>query len=284
MARLSNRPPVALITGASLGVGRACARAFFAQGAHVVLVARRPGPLQTVAEALGSPERVWTRAVDVTDLAAMAAVVEEVETELGGVDVLVNNAGAHFRGRVIDRDPDELARMVDVNLRAPVALTRMVLPGMLDRGRGNVVQVASLAGKIPLDGAATYSCTKWGLRTFSFALAEELAGTPVNVSVVSPGPIDTGFILDDLESVPDITFSQTMCSAEHVAQMVLDCAADGARERAWPPSGGRLATLAYLMPSLRRWLRPRLEAKGARAKAALRKRLEAGTAPGEIAS
>jgi short-subunit dehydrogenase len=239
----------------------------------VVLVARRQAPLDAVAAELGDPERLLVVASDVTDLASIQRMVDTAISRFGPIDILVNNAGAHFRGPVATRTAEELARMVDVNLRAPVALSRMVLPGMVERKRGAIIGVASLAGKIPLAGSATYSSTKWGLRTFGFALAEELRGTGVTVSAVSPGPISTGFIQDDLDNVTDITFSQAMCTADDVARMVEDCARDGRRERAWPVSGSKLATLGYLAPWLRRWLRPALEARGRRAKAALKARL-----------
>jgi short-subunit dehydrogenase len=261
-----------LITGGSLGVGRACAEAFFAEGANVALVARRLEPLQAVASALGDPERVLIAAVDVADVGALAGLVEQVVARFGGLHGVVNNAGAHFRGDVATRTAEELAAMVDVNLRAPIALSRLALPHLRADG-GFVVNVASLAGKVPLDGAATYSATKFGLRAFTFAMAEELRGTGVTVSAVSPGPIETGFILDELDHVNDIVFSQALCTAEHVAGMVLDCAADGRREREYPASGGHLATVGYLFPALRRMLKPRLMAKGAAAKARLRARM-----------
>ncbi|MFO7563433.1 MAG: SDR family NAD(P)-dependent oxidoreductase, partial [Enhygromyxa sp.] len=145
-----------------------------------------------------------------------------------------------------------------------------VLPHLREQG-GFIVNVASLAGKIPLDGAATYSATKFGLRAFSIALAEELRGTEVSVSLVSPGPIDTGFIMYLLDEVADIVFSQTMCTADEVAQMILACARDARREREFPVGGGKLATLGYLIPGLRRALKPRLERKGAAVKRRLRR-------------
>ena len=133
-----------------------------------------------------------------------------------------------------------------------------------------MVHVASLAGRLPLDGASTYSATKFGLRAFSLALREELRGTGVDSCIVSPGPVDTGFIMDDIDQVDDIVFSQKMCTADEVAAMVLDCARDGSAERAWPPSGAKLATLSYLVPSFRRWLKPMMRRKGKRAKDALK--------------
>ncbi|MCA9686873.1 MAG: SDR family NAD(P)-dependent oxidoreductase, partial [Myxococcales bacterium] len=167
------------------------------------------------------------------------------------------------------REAGELSTMVDVNLRAPIVLSRLVLPHLQAAGRGFIVNVASLAGKVPLDGAATYSATKFGLRAFSFAMAEELRGTGITVSAVSPGPIDTGFIMDELHEVEDIVFSQTMCTADDVARMIVDCALDGRREREFPASGGKLGTLAYLAPTLRRMIKPLLVRKGAAVKADL---------------
>ena len=262
-----------IVTGASLGVGRACAEAFHREGAQVVLVARRQGPLDEAAASLGAPDRVMTFTADVADNAALNALVEATVERFGGLTGIVNNAGAHFRGPASTRSADELSLMVDVNLRAPIVLSRLALPHLQAKG-GFIINVASLAGKIPLDGAATYSATKFGLRAFSYALAEELRGSGVSVSAVSPGPIDTGFIMDDLDEVEDIVFSQTMCTAEDVARMVLECAADGRKEREFPVGGGKLATLGYLVPGLRRVLKPRLEAKGAAVKARLRRERE----------
>ena len=262
---------VVIVTGASLGVGLATAQAFNAAGATVVLIARREGPLTQALATLAHPEKGLVVQADVSDHAALEALVQTTVDRFGRIDGLVNNAGAHFRGDVASQPAEKLATMVDVNLRAPIVLSRLVLPYLQVQG-GFVVNVASLAGRVPLDGAATYSGTKFGLRAFSLAMGEELRGTGVTTSIVSPGPIDTGFIMDDIDQVEDIVFSQKMCSAEDVAKMVLDCAADGAAERAWPPSGAKLATLAYLIPSFRRWMKPMLVRKGQRAKAAIKAR------------
>ena len=259
-----------IVTGASEGVGRATAEQLFRAGANVVLVARRAQPLEQAADALGDRGRLLTIAADVADVTALEHVVEATVERFGGIHGLVNNAGAHFRGKVETREAHELSSMVDVNLRAPIVLSRLVLPHLRVDG-GFIVNVASLAGKVPLDGAATYSATKFGLRAFSYALGEELRGTNVSVSVVSPGPIDTGFVMDQLDEVEDIVFSQTMCTAQDVAQMILACARDGRREREFPVGGGKLATLGYLVPGLRRTLKPLLERKGAARKQRLRR-------------
>lgn len=260
-----------IVTGASLGVGLATAQALARAGAHVVLVARRPEPLQEALATLdGGADRHLVMATDVGDGAALQALVDATVQRFGRLDGLVNNAGAHFRGPALNQPADKLATMVDVNLRAPIALSRMALPHLVQT-QGFIVNVASLAGRLPLDGAATYSATKFGLRAFSLALREEVRDQGVDICVVSPGPIDTGFILDDIDQVDDIVFSQAMCSAEHVADMILDCARDGVAERAWPPTGAKLATLSYLVPGLRRKLKPLLKRKGARTKERLKR-------------
>lgn len=257
-----------LVTGASLGVGAACVRQFHALGANVVLTARRRAPLDACAAGL---DRTLVAPADVADADAMQGVLEATVERFGALHGVVNNAGAHFRGPIEGRTADEVGTMVDVNLRGPIVLTRLALPLLRDAGGGFVVNVASLAGKVPLDGAATYSATKFGLRAFTYAMAQELRGTGITVSAVSPGPIDTGFIMDELDEVEDIVFSQTLCTADDVAEMVVACARDGRVEREFPPGGAKLATLGYLVPGLRRRLKPLLEAKGRRVKAKLRR-------------
>jgi short-subunit dehydrogenase len=257
-----------VVTGASSRVGAAAARLFAEEGARVLLAARTAGALDAVAKEIG--ERALAVPTDVADPDQARELVRRAVEATGAIHVLVNNAGYNHRGPVADADPDELARIVDVNLRAPILLSRLVLPALLEQERGAIVNVASIAGQVPLPGEATYSGTKFGLRGFSMALAEELRGTGVTVSIVSPGPIETGFITDDLEAVPDIVFSQPMSSAEDVARAVVDCAHDGRLERTIPRLSGALATAGYLVPELPRLLRPVLEFQGRRAKARYR--------------
>jgi len=259
----------ALVTGASSGVGEATARQLAAEGARVVLVARTAAALDAVAKDIG--DQALTIPADLSDPEQLHALVERAVRETGGIQVLINNAAHNHRGPVLGADPAELGRIVDVNLRAPILLTRLLLPQLREQEHANVVNVASIAGQVPLPDEATYSATKFGLRGFSMALAEELRGSSVRVSIVSPGPIDTGFITRDLDNVPDLVFSQPMSSAEDVAAAVLDCADDGTLERTIPRLSGMLATAGYLVPELPRWIRPLLEAQGRRAKERFKK-------------
>ena len=257
-----------IITGASAGVGAACARAFAAQQARLVLVARGAPALAEIAAELGQLTRVLTVTMDVADTADCLALMDKAVAEFGAIHVLVNNAGMHLRGPVANRAPQDLATMVDVNMPAPLVLSAAALPHIRQAGGGAIVMVGSLAGLAPLQGAATYSATKAGLRAFTYALADELRGTGINVGVVSPGPIPTGFIIAEIDQVEDIVFSQPMSSAEQVADAVLALAAGEGTEIAMPSFSGRLATLGYLFPSLRRRMRTLLYAKGRKNKAA----------------
>jgi short-subunit dehydrogenase len=263
---------VVLVTGASTGIGAAAARMFAAEGAKVVLAARGRVALDTLAtEMREAGHAVEVVPTDVADLDAMRRLVERTVEWGGRLDVLVNNAGVNHRGELERQTPEQLAQLVQVNLAAPIVLSRLCLPH-IQAQRGAIVNVASLAGRIPVVHEATYSATKFGLRAFSIALAEELAPVGVRVSVVSPGPVDTGFIMEDLDNVPDLVFSQPMSTAEQIAALVIECAVDGRVERMRPVLGGRLATLGYLFPALRRALIPMMERKGRAAKQRFRVR------------
>jgi short-subunit dehydrogenase len=265
---------VVLVTGASSGIGAASARLFGAEGASVALAARGVQALERVADEIrgkGGTARVFP--ADVSDPARCADVVEAVARELGGIDVLVNNAGWNKRGAVEQRDPADLAAIIQVNLIAPIVLSRLAIPHLRRRGRGAIVNVASIAGQVPLPFEAAYCASKFGLRAFSFALRDELEGSGITVSAVSPGPVDTPFIGNEIDEIPDLVFANPMSSADEVARLVVECAFDGSLEQTIPAMTGYMARLGNQFPALRRALVPLLESRGKVAKERFRERL-----------
>jgi NAD(P)-dependent dehydrogenase (short-subunit alcohol dehydrogenase family) len=257
---------VVIVTGASSGVGAAAARAFARAGAKVVLAARSAEKIEALARSIDG----LAVPTDVCRIEDLQALVERTLAVHGRIDVLVNNAAANARGTLDTLDPAAIAAVIETNLTGPLLLTRLALPH-LRQSRGVVVNVASIAGHVPLPHEGPYCASKWGLRGFTFAVREELRETGVSLCVVSPGPIATPFVLDDLDHVPDLVFSQPILSAEEVADAVVACTIDRKRERAMPRSTLLLAKLSRAFPALQEWLRPMLEAKGARVKAQLRK-------------
>ena len=265
---------VALVTGASAGIGLAVSRQLVAAGARVAMVARTRATLEAAAASLGGADRAAAYPLDVGDLAALERLPAAVVERWGRLDFVVNNAGVHHRGPVEKRSAADLAAMVNVNLTAPIVLTRAALP-LLPRG-GVVVDVASLAGFVPLAEAATYSATKAGLRFFGRALDHELRERGIAVRTVSPGPVDTDFFLAELDDVTPVTFSQPMSSPERVAEAVVACLRGARQEIAIPWASGKLATLGYLSPAFYRMLRPLLVGMGRRKKAAYAARRRGG--------
>lgn len=259
-----------IITGGSEGVGAAAARLFAEAGANLLLVARGKKNLDAMAEELRDKTRVETFAMDVSDATACVDLFKKAQFEFGRVDVLINNAGCNERGPAETVDVADMGKMVDVNLRAPIMLSRLVLPYLRDAGGGAIVNVGSLAGRAPIPDDATYSATKSGLRTFTYAMFEELRGSGIKIAVVSPGPIDTAFIMSDIDDVSDLTFSQPISTADEVAQVILDLCGNKQREKSMPAISGVLATIVYMLPWLGVYIRPMLERKGARVKRKLK--------------
>jgi hypothetical protein len=186
----------ALITGASSGIGRELARCFADGGADLVLVARREEALRTVADELESEHGITARVMP-SDLAkpdAPQALFDQCAAEGITVDVVVNNAGFGARGPVAELDAQRQVDMVQVNVTALTRLTRLFLPGMLDRGHGGVLNVASTAAFQPGPNMSVYYATKAYVLSFTEGLAEEVRGTGVHVSCLAPGATDTEFV------------------------------------------------------------------------------------------
>lgn len=169
----------ALLTGASSGIGPHIARRLHQEGVRLILSARRRELLETL-----SRELVGSR-VEVADLADRDQVTGLAEAA-GPVDILIANAGLTFNGEISQAEPAAIDQVLDVNLRAPIVLSRLLLPGMLARGAGHVVLMASMAGQVSVPRQSLYSTTKFGLRGFGLAIRDELRGSGVGVSLVSP--------------------------------------------------------------------------------------------------
>lgn len=179
----------AVITGASSGIGEAVARALAARGFALTLVARRADLLADLAASLGVPVRVFAR--DLMDSDRAADFLPEAEAALGPVDVLINNAGVQYLGAFAEFEPARGEALLRLNVFTPLRLTRAVLPGMLARKRGAIVDIASLAAIAPTPYMAYYNASKAALAAASESLRAEVKGAGVHVVTVYPGPVDT---------------------------------------------------------------------------------------------
>jgi len=192
------RDKVILITGASAGFGEACARQCAGQGARLVLWARRLDRLQTLARGLESQHGVAVRtdAVDVRDRDAVARAVDSLVAEGLVPDVLVNNAGlAAGLDLLHEGDPDDWDRMIDTNVKGLLNVSRRVLPLMVERNSGHVVNIGSVAGHMVYPKGNVYNATKFAVRALSEGMSLDLVGTKVRVSSVDPGAAETEFSL-----------------------------------------------------------------------------------------
>ncbi|MFM9280032.1 SDR family NAD(P)-dependent oxidoreductase [Paenibacillus jiagnxiensis] len=182
---------VVFITGASSGIGALCAGMLAERGAVPILTARSEDRLQRLSAGLQGRHE-WF-ALDVTDNEQVAHIVNLVQSRYGQIDILLNNAGYGKFERITEMDIPEFENMMDVNYMGAVRCIKAVLPGMLEHRSGQIVNVASMAGKIGTAKSASYTATKHALLGLSNALRQELRGTGITVSTINPGPIDTPF-------------------------------------------------------------------------------------------
>ncbi len=176
-----------VITGASAGIGATMARAFAEQGARVLVAARSREKLQAVADRIVGDYVV----ADFTDPGDVDGFVDTCLDKLGHIDVFVNNAGVEGSTSFATTPRDDLREIARLNYEATLLLTRDVLPHMLERGSGHIVQMSSVAGAIPFPGLAAYAGTKAAVTNFTETLRLEIRGTGVDLTVVSPGPVET---------------------------------------------------------------------------------------------
>jgi short-subunit dehydrogenase len=239
-----------LLTGATGGLGRAIAKALDARGAHLLLTGRKQDALDALAAELRSAEAL---AADLAKRDDVAGLPERAAR----VDILVHNAGLPGSGRLETYTEEQIDRVLDVNLRAGIMLTRALLPAMAERASGHLVYVSSMSGKIPTVRASIYAATKYGLRGFAGGLRDDLHGSGIGVSTVFPGPIQGAGMWDDAGiELPRWVPTK---APEDVGAAVVKVLESNKPELAVADPGQRAASvLENISPRAGAWLRRRL--------------------------
>jgi NADP-dependent 3-hydroxy acid dehydrogenase YdfG len=220
MSTETNTGRVAVITGASSGIGEAAARALGADGYRVALLARRADRIEALADELG--DGAIAIAADVTDRDSVVAAAQRVEEELGGADVLINNAGVMLLAPFTSDQRDEQRQMVEVNLLGAMTATEVFLDQLRDGG-GDLINISSVAGRTARAGNAGYAATKWGMNGWSEALRQELQ-PDVRVIVIEPGAVATELTdhitHGETKQATEQFYEATAITADDVAQII----------------------------------------------------------------
>jgi len=229
MFSLKNK--VVFITGASSGIGRSCARAFAQQGARLILAARRLARLNELAVELKRKpgEDILLLALDVRDQPAVEGAINGLPAEWTAIDVLVNNAGL---SRGLDKlhqgKLDDWEEMIDANIKGLLYVSRAVIPGMVKRSQGHVINIGSIAGHEVYPGGNVYCATKFAVRALSKGMRLDLNGTSIRVSEVAPGMVETEFSLvrfrGDKERASKVYQGLTPLSPDDIADAIVYCA------------------------------------------------------------
>ncbi len=227
---------VAVITGASSGIGEATARALAADGHRVALLARRVDRVQALAAELG--ENAIAIVSDVTDRGSLLAAAERVQSELGGADVLINNAGVMLLGPFSSDQHGDYLPMIQTNLLGAITTTEVFLDQLRDGG-GDLINISSVAGRTARPGNAVYAATKWGINGFSEALRQELQ-PEIRVTVIEPGAVAT-------ELTDHITHAETKAGAEKMYEQTAITAQDIAEVIVFAVSRPRTVTLNEIL-------------------------------------
>jgi NADP-dependent 3-hydroxy acid dehydrogenase YdfG len=221
---------IVLITGASSGIGAACAKAFAQAGAKLILAARRFDRLQQLAEELkqfDAPTHLLQ--MDVCDRAQVETGLQSLPKEWASIEVLINNAGLS-RGldKLHEANLQDWEEMIDTNIKGLLYVTRLVVPDMVSRGRGHIINIGSIAGHQTYPGGAVYCATKAAVRSLTEGLKLDLLGTPVRVTAVDPGMVETEFsqvrFHGDRDRAGQVYRGMTPLSPNDVAEIVLFCA------------------------------------------------------------
>ncbi|MBW2234901.1 MAG: SDR family NAD(P)-dependent oxidoreductase [Deltaproteobacteria bacterium] len=244
----------ALVTGASGGIGRALALRLAAEGARVVLVARRADALEALAaEVRAAGGEALALPCDVAEREAVAAAAAHVVEVWGGVDLLVNNAGYGHHRRFLEWDLEDMERMLRVNTLGSLYWTKALLPGMVERGEGWIVFVASLAGRIAPPDESAYAASKFALVGLAESLSLEVEDLGVHVLTVCPGVIRTPFFdREALERMPAAARRQ-MVEPDGLVEAILGALRSGRRELTYPRMLAGAYAVRALFPRFFRW-------------------------------
>lgn len=227
----SLRDKIVLITGASSGIGLSCARAFAAQGARLILAARRVERLHRLAAELQATcgARAYVIQLDVRDRAAVEGALAALPADWQAIEVLVNNAGLS-RGldKLHEANIQDWEEMIDTNIKGLLYVSRAVIPGMVERQAGHIINLGSVAGREAYPGGNVYCATKAAVRALSQALRMDLLGTPVRVTEVQPGMVETEFSIvrfhGDAERAARVYEGLTPLTPDDIADVIVYCA------------------------------------------------------------
>ena len=228
---ISLKNQIVLITGASSGIGNACARIFAGAGAKLILAARRLARLQQLADELNQDfgVEIHLLQLDVRDRPSVESAIASLPPAWSAIDILINNAGLS-RGldKLHEGDLQDWEEMIDTNVKGLLYLTRYVVPGMVNRGRGHVINLGSIAGHQTYPGGNVYCGTKAAVKAISEGLKEDLLGTPVRVTSVDPGMVETEFsevrFHGDTERAKKVYQGVNPLTPEDVADVIFFCA------------------------------------------------------------
>ncbi|OKH37571.1 NAD(P)-dependent oxidoreductase [[Phormidium ambiguum] IAM M-71] len=221
---------IVLITGASSGIGASCAKVFAQAGAKLILAARRKEKLQEIADRLSKEfaTQVYLIELDVRDRQAVETAINSLPEPWKNIDILINNAGlSRGLSKLHEGDFQDWEEMIDTNVKGLLYLTRYVVPGMIDRNKGHIVNIGSIAGRQTYPGGNVYCGSKAAVRAISEGLKQDLLGTPIRVSCIDPGLVETEFsqvrFHGDTERAEKVYQGLTPLTGDDVADVVFFC-------------------------------------------------------------
>lgn len=222
---MSDKAPIIMITGATAGFGEATARLFAKAGWRLILTGRRRERLEKLQVELGGPELVCISAFDISCRQATEAAINAIPDAFSEIDVLINNAGlALGMDPAYETQLDDWERMVDTNIKGLMRCTHLLLPKMVKRGQGYIINIGSVAGNWPYPGGNVYGASKAFVRQFSLALRADLLGTGVRVSNIEPGNAETEFSIirfkDNIERANNLYAKTQALTAEDIADTI----------------------------------------------------------------